>query len=260
VTKDKSVFDRSKVSQNRHTHDWERIESDFRAGQMTIREIARQHGLTDGAIRKRARRDGWARDLSNKINVRAQRLALEAAVRTAGTQNATTAYQVDEEAIVAGAAQEKANVLVRQQEAIGDFWRTLDSLRAEIAALEGESDLFDRLRDLVAVDLLASQAGDDAEAAGKREARLRAFDRILSLPSRVKLAKDIADLLKIVFDMEGKVWHLGDDPAVNDAPAGLALFYPEVGPGHPAYVDPANPPKEGTMFVTDADGNRIDYH
>ena len=34
--------------------DWERVEAQFRAGQLSVREIARQHGISDKAIRKKA--------------------------------------------------------------------------------------------------------------------------------------------------------------------------------------------------------------
>ena len=36
--------------------DWEKIELDYRAGIKTLREIASEHGLSDGAVRKRAKR------------------------------------------------------------------------------------------------------------------------------------------------------------------------------------------------------------
>ena len=44
------------------TPDWERIELDYRAGVKTLRQIAEEHGITHGAINKRAKRDGWARE------------------------------------------------------------------------------------------------------------------------------------------------------------------------------------------------------
>lgn len=49
------------------TPDWERIEADYRAGVLSLREIAAANGITEGAIRKRAKRDGWTRDLGAKI-------------------------------------------------------------------------------------------------------------------------------------------------------------------------------------------------
>lgn len=45
--------------------DWERIEMDYRAGIKTLRQIADENGITHGAVNKRAKRDGWERDLSH---------------------------------------------------------------------------------------------------------------------------------------------------------------------------------------------------
>lgn len=41
--------------------DWAEIERDYRAGTMSIRELAAWYGLSDTAIRKRAKKDGWER-------------------------------------------------------------------------------------------------------------------------------------------------------------------------------------------------------
>ncbi|MFT8245208.1 terminase [Roseomonas sp. BN140053] len=45
--------------------DWEAVEAEYRAGQRAIRQIARRHGLSDTAIRKRAKAGGWVRDTAN---------------------------------------------------------------------------------------------------------------------------------------------------------------------------------------------------
>ena len=50
--------------------DWERIELDYRAGIKTLRQIAEENGISHVAINKRAKRDGWTRDLSAKIQLR----------------------------------------------------------------------------------------------------------------------------------------------------------------------------------------------
>lgn len=41
---------------------WKSIEADFRAGAMSVREIGRWHGVTDAAIRKKAKQEGWVRE------------------------------------------------------------------------------------------------------------------------------------------------------------------------------------------------------
>ena len=47
--------------------DWEAIERDYRAGILTLRALAAQHGITEGAIRQKAKKEDWPRDLSAKI-------------------------------------------------------------------------------------------------------------------------------------------------------------------------------------------------
>lgn len=54
--------------------DWEKIELDYRAGIKTLRQIADEHGISHVAINKRAKRDGWVRDLSAKIDKKADEL------------------------------------------------------------------------------------------------------------------------------------------------------------------------------------------
>jgi hypothetical protein len=44
------------------TIDWERIEADYRAGLLSVREIAASQGVSHVAIAKRAKRDGWKRE------------------------------------------------------------------------------------------------------------------------------------------------------------------------------------------------------
>ncbi|PLR28139.1 hypothetical protein SGCZBJ_03790 [Caulobacter zeae] len=41
--------------------DWAAIEHDFRNGSMSLREMAKWYGVSDGAIRKRAKSGGWER-------------------------------------------------------------------------------------------------------------------------------------------------------------------------------------------------------
>lgn len=61
--------------------DWEAIEREYRAGQLSVREIARQHGVgSAGTIVKRAKKYEWDQDFSGRVRqATAARLALETA-------------------------------------------------------------------------------------------------------------------------------------------------------------------------------------
>lgn len=47
--------------------DWERIETEYRVGQLTVREIARRNDISHVAIYKHAKAQGWERDLTDKV-------------------------------------------------------------------------------------------------------------------------------------------------------------------------------------------------
>jgi hypothetical protein len=85
--------------------DWEAIERAYRAGSLSVRAIADQNSLTDGAIRKRAKKEGWARDLTEKVQQATKDKLVRAEVRTDGTQDALrTDDDIIEEASDAAAA------------------------------------------------------------------------------------------------------------------------------------------------------------
>lgn len=60
--------------------DWNAIESEYRTGQLSIRMIARIHGVSHEAVRKRAKANGWIRDLADQVNAQIQGICLTPAV------------------------------------------------------------------------------------------------------------------------------------------------------------------------------------
>ena len=75
--------------------DWEAIEREYRAGQLSIREIGSQYGVSDTAIRKRAKAAGWTRDLASKVRN---------AVREKLVRDGSQPQRADDEKIIEGAA------------------------------------------------------------------------------------------------------------------------------------------------------------
>lgn len=61
--------------------DWEAIEREYRAGQLSIREIGRLYDVTDTAIRKRAKQFNWMRDLAGKVRQAVKSTVVRNAVR-----------------------------------------------------------------------------------------------------------------------------------------------------------------------------------
>jgi hypothetical protein len=57
--------------------DWINIERDYRAGVKSNKQMEREYGCTEAAIRKRAKKEGWVRDLKTSIRDLAAKLVRE---------------------------------------------------------------------------------------------------------------------------------------------------------------------------------------
>lgn len=93
---------------------WPAIEIDYRAGVKSLRVLAAEYGISHGAINKRARRDGWSRDLSARIAERTRELVSRAAVSAEDTAVSRAA----EKAVVEANATLQATVILAHRNAI----------------------------------------------------------------------------------------------------------------------------------------------
>lgn len=96
--------------------DWEAIETAYRAGVMSLREIASQHGISEGAIRKRAKRDDWSRDLNARIQQKADDLVRKQEVR----KTVRTKTELTERVLIEATAEVIASVRMEHR---GDIRR-----------------------------------------------------------------------------------------------------------------------------------------
>lgn len=89
------------ASNDKKRADWEAIEREFRAGQFSLRAIAAAHGITEGAIRKRAKAEGWERKLADKVRDAVREKLLR---DDAGTQDGTHQQRASDKEVVEAAA------------------------------------------------------------------------------------------------------------------------------------------------------------
>ena len=174
--------------------DWERIELEFRAGILSLREIASADGnVTEGAIRKRAKRDGWERDLGAKIQARADVLVRKAEVR----KEVRTRTTVSERDIIEANAERIAQV---RSEHRGDITRMRSlvlKLLGECEAEAADPAMFTRLGEILRSP---DENGTD---------RLNdAYQKAISLPQRIKGVKELADTLKVLVALEREAYGL----------------------------------------------------
>lgn len=179
--------------------DWEAIELAYRAGLMSLREIAGKHGISEGGIRKRAKRDDWSRDLSAKVQERADDLVRKREVRKQVRTDAVLSERVLIEATaeaIATVRMEHRGDINRARKLTNQLFDELSAQCADVGALE-ELGEFLRTPDDKGIDRLNDL-----------------YHKIISLPSRVKSMKDLSDSLKTLISLERDAYNIvgGSEP------------------------------------------------
>ena len=185
--------------------DWEKIEVDYRAGIKTLRQIAGEHGVSHVAINKRAKRDGWSRDLSAKIAAKADELVTKGAV----TNAVTTESRISEREIIDANAQAIVSVRLSHRRDIQRSRRITMALLEELEQHTGAENvaLLEQMGELL-------RSEDD-----KGQDKLNdLYHKIISLPGRAKTMKDLGESLRVLVTLERQAFGLDDkDSKPQDA-------------------------------------------
>jgi len=174
----------------RKSVDWEAIEREYRAGQLTVVEIGRQHGLSHTAINKRAKRDGWTRNLADKV-----REEVSARLVSESTE--------PERAAIEPAVARGVQVVREHRASIGRGQRLVSALFGE---LEEASENRDEIEAAI-----GEETEDDEN--GKRRAMML---RAVALPSRAGVIVNLSSALRTLVALERQAFNLGDGPEGND--------------------------------------------
>jgi hypothetical protein len=188
----------------RAVFDWEKIESAYRAGMQSLEAIAREHGCSSTAIRKKAKELGWQRDLTSKVRV-AVRAKLGSGIGSgsgagSGNPELTEAAIIEAESDKGvGLVNGHRNLLARAQKQIGVMLAELEY--ASTHQRENE-------------DAIDEETKGDAN--GLRRSRML---QSVSLPSRAGVIVNLSNAMTKLITLERQAFNLNDadDP---DKPAG----------------------------------------
>ncbi|TSJ51913.1 hypothetical protein FND52_17955 [Atlantibacter subterranea] len=188
--------------------DWEAIESAYRAGVMSLREIASQHGISEGAIRKRAKRDEWSRDLNAKVKERADDLVRKAEVR----KQVRSETVLSERVLIEATAEVIATVRMEHR---GDIRRAREITNALFDELDAECADVASLRKLGELMLEPDENG--------RDKLNEIYHSIISMPERVKALKALSDAMKNLVGLERQAYDIGEKEPVKDVTHNVML-------------------------------------
>lgn len=185
--------------------DWFIVEKEYRAGIRSLRDIAADAGVTEGAIRKRAKRDEWSRDLQAKIQAKAEEKVRKDAVRTPSTQ----LKPADEKAVVEANAEvvAQADLLNRKDVVLSlDVGRSL----LEELALLSRPDMAERL------EWLADAMYQPTDKSGTDKMN-DLYRYIIGIGGRVKNLKDAVAGISTMIALQRKILKLDQEANSNQA-------------------------------------------
>lgn len=192
-----------KTKSKRVTPDWERIELDYRAGVKSLREIADGSGVSHVTISKKAKKLGWTRDLSKKIQEKANDLVNKAEVNS----QVNRVSPVSERETIEANASAVAKVKLAHRQDIQRSRNITMSLLEELEQQTGAENV-----------ALLQQLGEMLrQEDDKGVDRLNdLYHKVISLPQRAKTMKDLGESLRVLVGLERQAFGMDDK---DNAPA-----------------------------------------
>jgi len=174
--------------------DWEAVEADYRAGMLSLREIAEAHGVSHVMISKKAKAMGWVRDLKAKIQAKADDLVNKALVNS-------SVSKVNEVAIVEAVAIASATVQISQR---SDIRRARAVNMALLDLLEAQIANIPELEHLGEIMRAPNENGQD-----KQNDIYRA---VIALPEMTKTMKAWTESFKALAILEREAYGIVVEP------------------------------------------------
>ena len=175
--------------------DWEAVEVQYRAGIRSLKDIGEEFGVSAPGILKRAKRDGWTRDLSEKIRAKADAQVNASAVNVPVNAEA----RISEREIIDANAQAIVSVRLSHRKDIQRSRGITMGLLEELEQQTGADNvaLLEQMGELL-------RSEDD-----KGQDKLNdLYRKIISLPGRAKTMKDLGESLRVLVTLERQAFGL----------------------------------------------------
>ena len=116
--------------------DWESVERDYSAGLLSLRELSAKHGVSHVAIKKKADKEDWYKNINDKIKD-----VVEKKVNSLLVNSEVNSKRASEKEIIEANAQAIINVKLKHRSSIGRLNSVVDSLLAEIEVLNKDKSV-----------------------------------------------------------------------------------------------------------------------
>lgn len=191
--------------------DWNRVERMYRAGILSVTEIAKEVNTSEGNIRYHAKTKGWTRDLTDKVKIEARKKMIENLANArdlrdgvvSKEENAEVVKRLtgnDDESIIEQAARTQVEVVRQHQKTLGSGHSlTMRMLNELDATTTHRGELEDMIRSTVA------------------PRRQGAIMNAISLGSRATIMRDLATAARLWITLERQAFSIADESKSKDS-------------------------------------------
>jgi hypothetical protein len=183
--------------------DWDAVEIDYRSGVKSTRMLAKEYGVSDVLIGRRAKAEKWIRDLQTQIREQAQ-AKIEMAVAGAAGKAKT-----EREVVEVNAEVQKDIILAHRTDA-GNARAIFTTLLDKLSGLIESDDAIEHITKIV-------QASEDHDV----DSLISALRKVMSLPGHATTLKTLTDSLKTLVAIEREAHGVDDkrmgSTSVDDA-------------------------------------------
>ena len=187
--------------------DWVAIEFAYRSGLRTLRSLAEEFNVSNVGILKRAKRDGWIKDLSAKIRQKADEKVSKQAV----SKEVSKQTRISENELVEANAALQANVRREQRGDIQRARRLSMDLLGELEFATGNLEMMKQLGELMS-------SPDDKGIDKLNEI----YRKVTGMTGRVTNIKQLAETLKTLVALEREAF--GIDTAQDNQPGEISAM------------------------------------
>jgi hypothetical protein len=191
--------------------DWDAMEPEWRAGIVSKKELSRRYGVSRPAIDKHWDKAGVERDLTAKIQAKADALVAQRAVALSAAQRAAPARRIMERQIVDANGNMQASIRTGHRALIARCLVVCQSLLAELEAQAFNVESIQRLGELMR----------DPESNNDRLNEI--YKKIVATPGRIDSTKKLVETMRTVVTMEREAYGIDSTPT-EVAQSGIAAF------------------------------------
>ena len=203
----------TRTAPDRRRVDWDAVDRDYRAGNLTVRELATKHGTNHATIVRRAKRLGLTRDLSEAVREATNARLIAETITREVTSAVTKSHQEVTNTVMA-AAEVNARVVMGHRQELSQARALANALLAELQQVALTSDDQEVLAEIL--------AGEDAKPADLAKAR-NAVARVLGLGGRVTSIRALGETFVRLQAAERAAYGIEQAPRAAEDPLAALL-------------------------------------